>query len=279
MHLSTRCSALLGAVLGLAVVGCTGSEEPDVLTYDEFKAQAYQEPDTGIFVVNGDEIIETEEAMRAAYDAFLVSLSDAVMRGEGLATTQSKLIVNTVGGSDDKWDSGTANNITYCISQASFGSRYSTVVTAMASAAGAWEGSARVNFVHASANDGNCSSRTRGVVFNVRQVNSGGQYLARAFFPSSSRRSREVLIDTSSLGNINPWSLTGVLRHELGHTLGFRHEHTRPESGTCFENNQWRALTAYDAASVMHYPQCNGTQNGDLVLTTIDKAGASNLYR
>jgi hypothetical protein len=104
------------------------------------------------------------------------------------------------------------------------------------------------------------------------------QYLARAFFPSSSRRSREVLISTSSFGNIAPWTLTGVLRHELGHTIGFRHEHTRPESGTCFEDNNWRALTAYDASSVMHYPQCNGTQTGDLVLTNLDKQGATALY-
>ena len=48
------------------------------------------------------------------------------------------------------------------------------------------------------------------------------------------------------------------MAHELGHTLGFRHEHTRPEAGTCFEDNNWRPLTPYDSASIMHYPQCNG---------------------
>ena len=55
-------------------------------------------------------------------------------------------------------------------------------------------------------------------------------------------------------------------------------EHTRPESGTCFEDNTWRALTTYDAKSVMHYPQCNGTQTGDLVITSKDAAGARSLY-
>jgi serralysin len=29
---------------------------------------------------------------------------------------------------------------------------------------------------------------------------------------------------------------------------------------------------------VMHYPQCNGTNNGDLALTASDKAGAAALY-
>jgi len=153
------------------------------------------------------------------------------------------------------------------------------VVSAMNSATSAWESAAGggVNFVHASAQDGNCTSRNTSVVFNVRQVTTS-QYLARAFFPSTSRKGREILVATSTFGNISPWTVTGVLRHELGHTIGFRHEHTRPESGTCFENSSWRALTAYDSSSVMHYPQCNGTQNGDLSLTNLDKAGAAALY-
>src|SRR6185295_1526319 len=115
------------------------------------------------------------------------------------------------------------------------------------------------------------------VVFNVRQVTTS-QYLARSFFPSSSRRSREILVSTSSFGNISPYSLAGVFRHELGHTIGFRHEHTRPEAHACFEDNNWRALTAYDSASVMHYPQCNGSNRGDLVLTSLDKSGARSEY-
>jgi len=147
----------------------------------------------------------------------------------------------------------------------------------MSSATGAWEAAADVNFVHLSQFDSSCNGSQTGVVFDVRQT-SGAPYLARAFFPSSSRRSRNVIIDSSSFGNISPWTLTGILRHELGHTLGFRHEHTRPEAGTCFEDNKWRALTSYDSASVMHYPQCNGSNRGDLVLTTRDKTGAAALY-
>jgi serralysin len=132
-------------------------------------------------------------------------------------------------------------------------------------------------FVHNTAADGACTTGTGGVIFNVRQV-SGTGFLARAFFPSSSRAAREVLIDAAAFSGGRVFTLAGILRHELGHTLGFRHEHTRPEAGTCFENNSWRALTAYDAASVMHYPQCRGTNRGDLVLTALDRAGARSLY-
>jgi len=275
-----RFSKSLFAVVGFAtVVGCAEGEQPEVLTYEEFRAQAYQEPDTGIYVVNGDEIIETEDAMRIAYDNFLTSIRDANLRDEGYAVAEQGLIINRVGGQDDKWNTATAQNLTYCVDSKSFGSRYTTVVNAMASATAEWESATGggVNFVHDASQDSKCNARNTSVVFDVRQVRSA-QYLARAFFPSTSRSGREILVSTSSFGNISPWTLTGVLRHELGHTIGFRHEHTRPESGTCFEDNNWRALTAYDSSSVMHYPQCNGTQNGDLVLTSSDKSGANSVY-
>ena len=88
-----------------------------------------------------------------------------------------------------------------------------------------------------------------------------------------------MLIDETSFeiapsGNLQ---LVGILRHELGHSLGFRHEHTRPEAGTCFEDNNWRALTPYDSSSIMHYPQCNGSSD-DLSMTASDRTGAQALY-
>jgi hypothetical protein len=85
-----------------------------------------------------------------------------------------------------------------------------------------------------------------------------------------------VLVDNGAFTSQTP--VEGILRHELGHTLGFRHEHTRPEAGACFEDNKWRALTSYDGYSVMHYPHCNGKGNTSLVLSNKDKEGAALLY-
>jgi hypothetical protein len=67
------------------------------------------------------------------------------------------------------------------------------------------------------------------------------------------------------------------MAHELGHVLGFRHEHTRPEAAACFEDDNYRPLTPYDSASVMHYPQCNGTSEA-LAFTAIDAQGIAALY-
>ncbi len=259
----------MALLAGVALVGCGGPEaevEARIPTFEEFKAQAI--PSEGSFVINGDEAVEGEQGLREYYDAFVA--------GGETGNTQNGLAVYYIGG-DIKYSSTQARNLTYCISSSSFGTRYSTMVSAMNSATAAWEATANVNFIHSSSYDSNCTASQTGVFFDVRMV-SGQSYTARAFFPNSSRSGRNVLVDSSAFGNMGAWTLTGVLRHELGHVLGFRHEHTRLSTTGCYEDANWRGLTAYDSSSVMHYPQCKGTQTGDLVLTSADKTGARALY-
>ena len=114
------------------------------------------------------------------------------------------------------------------------------------------------------------------MLFSVEPTNTT-QYIARAFFPSSPKSSRNVLVNASSLVSSGSWEPGDILGHELGHTLGFRHEHTRPEAGTCFEDNNWRPLTPYDSVSIMHYPQCNGGSS-DLEFSSNDATGVRSLY-
>ncbi|WP_375770199.1 M57 family metalloprotease [Archangium gephyra] len=258
----------MALLAGVALVGCGGPEAADqkIPSWEEFRASAIESE--GSFVVNGDEAVEGVEGLRAYYDNYVAN-GDVGATGGELAVYYS--------GGDIKWSSTTARNLTYCVSSSSFGTRYSTVVNAMNSAAAAWEATANVNFIHSSTYDSSCSATQTAVLFDVRQT-TDTSFLARAFFPNSARSGRNVLISTSAFGSISPWTLAGVLRHELGHTLGFRHEHTRLTSTGCYEDSAWRGLTSYDSYSVMHYPQCNGSQTGDLVLTSMDKTGARALY-
>lgn len=240
-------------------------------TFEEFEASVFKEPgERGKYIVDGDIAIADRKHLQEFFDA----IQDDV---DG--TANGKLVVNERNGVIDVWTSAKKKQLTYCVSDG-FGARKAQVVADMAAATADWEKAANVDFIHVGAQDAACTAGNNNVAFDVNPVNVDGEYLARAFFPNDQRADRNVLIDESSFG-LDPnekLQLTGILRHELGHTLGWRHEHTRPEAGACFEDDEFRPITSYDRFSVMHYPQCNGGGDWSLTLTALDRAGAACIY-
>ncbi len=268
-HAAMGAAMMVVAMTGCGVAEGTVTDQPaDVLatgtglTFEQFRARhVFVEPESGFFIADGDTPFFSEKQLREFYE---------------LNVRDGQLIVNRVGSADDKWSATQRKNLSYCVSN-TFGTRKALVVQLMAAAAASWEAVADVKFVYVPAQDASCTASNQNVLFDVRPSTSGS-YLARAFFPSTGRSGRNVIIDSSCFGDASV-SAEGVIRHELGHVLGFRHEHTRPEAGTCFEDNGWRALTAYDAASVMHYPHCNGVGSWSTKpLSALDKQGVAALY-
>jgi hypothetical protein len=253
-------------VLALTAPAVEASQGTGIPTFKEFKASTFQDVD-GQYIVNGDEPVAGTGALRSYYDG---------MVGVAQKINQAGLIVNTVRGNDDRWGRAKAGNLTYCVSN-KFGNRKAAVGRAAARGAALWENASSViDFVRVRGADGSCNTRNNKVVFSIEPTRSQA-FIARAFFPSSPDSRRNVKVNPGSLLNTPMWPPGNIIGHELGHTLGFRHEHTRPESGACFENLSWRPLTPYDSASIMHYPQCNGTST-DLGFTDTDAEGVVALY-
>lgn len=250
---------------------------------DEFVRDTVRRPD-GLWVVDGDVPLRSEAELREFYRAWFCRKSEnapqkaSPAREAGLGQHKSGLAIAQTNGADARWSDSEKRRLTYCVSSAFSATEHVDVVAAMASAGQSWTDAADVAFVYDASHDANCTPANPGVIFNVVPT-TGQAYRASAFLPDWNRSERTLFIDASAFSLPTPYTLTGILRHELGHALGFRHEHTRQKAGSkCYEDAAWRGVTSYDPNSVMHYPQCSGTNAGDLDLTALDRQGVAAIY-
>jgi hypothetical protein len=227
-----------------------------------------------MYVAEGDLLLEEEQLADYVPHAANVEPPnlDAGPGGEGLVG----ILQN---GRPVRWRPGFV--ITYCVLRATFRdeSQYATVRTNMLAATRDWEETCGVSFHHVAELDGS-TSRPAEVVFPVRLNLSGGDFIAAAFFPNDPVGRRQILINPSYFSPSLGFNPVGVLRHELGHVLGFRHEHIRsgaPPACPREETSQTIDLTAYDPRSVMHY-FCGGVGSPELEITEVDVQGSQRVY-
>jgi hypothetical protein len=235
--------------------------------------------ETTFFVVEGDLLLDMEEL--ALYALRRESPARAAEFGEqDLGEGRKGLVAMVEDGLKVRWPDGAV--LTYCVERETFGDaagRYADIVARVRQAASDWQSICGVAFRHETAADAPGASRSH-CLFKVRLAPGGdGQFLAVAFFPNDAP-SRRVLHVDPTFFNDHGFDKTGVLRHELGHVLGFRHEHIRsgappecPGESTAGTLN----LTLYDPKSVMHY-FCGGVGSRELRFSPEDIAGAQAFY-
>jgi len=253
--------------------------------FDEDAVKAYIKtlPKEGeYFIVEGD-LLFTEQELRA----------DLVSKSSGAKPVDptSELIVKVRDGEREFYKTAAERDLTYAIARSSFPGNdpYEIAVKNMREATKAWEDACKkcgIKFRHLAQYD--ASPNHDLVNFIVRYHHSGGQYIAAAFFPHDDKSRRFINLDPSYFSeNLQPLTV-GILRHELGHTLGYRHEQLQDATLGCYKEREnepdglWMPLTAYDSKSVMHY-QCGlnagGKLNPKLILSSNDIAGHAELYR
>ena len=180
-----------------------------------------------------------------------------------------------------RWSPGKV--LTYRIAKATFPSEeaYTLTRTKMSLACEDWEATCGVDFAHIESLDDTAGIAAEGADFAVRYITntgSSGGLIASAFFPSDPVSRRRLLITPNFFSTT--FDQQGVLRHELGHVLGFRHEHISKEAPHACQGestSHTQVLTEYDSDSVMHY-LCGGLGDPQLSITESDRIGARLMY-
>lgn len=230
--------------------------------------------------VEGDLLLDEAELRR--YAAGQVRLRQA--RAAGRIGDQPLVAIATEeDGRMIRWAPG--KDLVYCVLRRTFavggGDGHQLVVESMRQATSDWEQTCGVRFVHRRSADDSDATRPDGVVFTVQEQDTQGTVIASAFFPNDPPEKREVWIDPSFYEQANGgYDPIGVLRHELGHVLGFRHEHIRSDAPPGCPDEQTYGtidLSKYDPRSVMHY-FCGGVGSHKLEISQLDREGAQKAY-
>jgi hypothetical protein len=213
------------------------------------------------------------EARRAAAIADFAGLGT-----ERLGVQSRGLIAMTQNGKIVRWAPGTV--LSYRVAKNTFtnSANYDMVVDFMTKATKEWQDTCGIEFRHMEDLDDDDGVKPGNALFVVREIDAGGAFIASAFFPNDPKDRRRVLIDPSFY--TTDFDHIGVLRHELGHVLGFRHEHihkTAPPACHGEDDFDSVPLTGYDSVSVMHY-FCGGVGSRQLKISDLDRTGAQQVY-
>lgn len=234
-----------------------------------------------LHVVEGDLLLDDDElVVYAARNAKKPLIPSAPLGDSGLVGFEA-------GGRAARWDEGLV--LRYSVMRHSFlrEADYRLAARNLRRAASDWERICGVRFEHVAEFDDHqdyarpAPEIDDDLVFTARFHDQEGTLIAAAFFPTHPPMRRKVVFDSSYFRPGLRFNRVGVLRHELGHVLGFRHEHIRSGApATCPRDGEDVTLFPfgdYDPNSVMHY-FCGDVGDPRLRFSAGDRRGAAELY-
>jgi len=248
------------------------------------EAKSFEIDGATYYIVEQDRKVE-ESHLLAYAEEILAAVNPATPPPAAL----ERLVAATVDGKPIRWQLPVV--LTWAVDEATFAGKPHELEMAKsicAQATADWNAAARENGIDDRVRFEQVGNNP---VFRFAFAQFGDPNLyAVAFFPNDARTERVVNIGPATFVEPNDFDPVGVVRHELGHVLGFRHEHIRAEAQ---EGMNWwdksnmekwitgglgaETLTDYDSQSVMHYP-LNGRGTLDFQLSDADKAGFKKLY-
>lgn len=298
INLRTYSTALLVGLLSMSTWACEKAADPRVVVLHEedgyqagwqrYRDSAMAGPD-GTLVVEDDLVFESEQDLQAYFDERTLEDRD---KAHAFQNSESDYI--------PAYEFPNSVDIKYCVSD-NFGADKATWVSRIAQATADWTRIVNVRFRYLSEHDDSCSADTDEVDFAAVRRDGINLYCgASKLIWSGGCPTSNGVIDTGVLlidpardvtnGGSRPnMTPVGVLRHELGHILGLRHEHPWG-SFTCqgevidypAEDITGVQLghVAYDSLSVMHYPDaiCGGNPQGTYAITNADSNSVQVLY-
>lgn len=224
------------------------------------------------YIVEGDLLLNEYEYTQYKISRLVISYDTMLFK--------EKLIVERRNNKPVRWPENYV--IKYCIAENSFpiSNQYTMVKENMKAATKDWENTCNVKFFYDEQKDAsNILTPTPDLTFVIMGYdNINNDFIASAFFPYDPPIKRMLLIDPSYF--TTDYDKIGVLRHELGHILGFRHEHIIGDVPLVCKGERLgdaTPITRYDPKSVMHY-FCEGIGNIKLEITEIDRKGSQSIY-
>ena len=261
----------------------------DLVTHIRKNATSFEEDDILYYIVENDQKVSDEGL--SDYAARIVKAATAPPAEAPSAG--EPLVAAAIDGRKIRWEVPT--HLTWAMDETSFNGEPEALTAAIKlceAATADWNAAFEQEKIHDLISFSPADEGTEPVFrFVFKEFFGRPDHLALAFFPNDPASSRVVYLTPRALLEDTGYDKIGIIRHELGHVLGCRHEQIRSEAQQGVSDldktrlEQWvtgdisaEELTKYDRQSCMHYPMLGGGTH-DFQISELDRKGIAQLYR